>query len=364
MINIEYQESLYYYPKFIDKIKGKTVGIICDINTEKYALNVKDMCDKVSKTLICTYQDHELIPSEDKIEVGIKFAEDVDYVLVVGSGTLNDMGKYIGTVLNIPTGVFATAPSMDGYLSKGSALYEKSYKVTKEVNMPADVLVHLDTLANAPKLMIASGVGDILGKITCLTDWKLSNIVNNEPIHEEGFKLMEEALNACLTDFDAIVNYNKLGIKKLMDALITAGLSMAIVGNSRPASGSEHHISHYLEMDFVKKQLPVPFHGIKVALGTLVALELYHGLLEVTDLPHKEEITQLVNTLPTVNEVKDMLIKAGCPIRFSEINVAKETFIEMFYNAHKVRDRFTILTFISKLGLHDYFLPRVLEKYF
>ena len=36
----------------------------------------------------------------------------------------------------------------------------------------------------------------------------------------------------------------------LMEALVAVGIAMAYVGNSRPASGSEHHFSHYFEMYF------------------------------------------------------------------------------------------------------------------
>jgi glycerol dehydrogenase-like iron-containing ADH family enzyme len=61
-----------------------------------------------------------------------------------------------------------------------------------------------------------------------------------------------------------------------MNALIVAGTSMAICGNSRPASGSEHHQSHFLEMDFVRRGEKIPMHGIKVAIGTLVSITLYN----------------------------------------------------------------------------------------
>lgn len=34
-------------------------------------------------------------------------------------------------------------------------------------------------------------------------------------------------------------------------------------------------MSHYLEMDFLRRGKPIPLHGVKVGLGTLVSLHLY-----------------------------------------------------------------------------------------
>ena len=49
-----------------------------------------------------------------------------------------------------------------------------------------------------------------------------------------------------------------------MEALVTVGILMAYVGNSRPASGSEHHFSHYFEITgIVRGERYLP-HGIDV----------------------------------------------------------------------------------------------------
>ena len=59
-----------------------------------------------------------------------------------------------------------------------------------------------------------------------------------------------------------------------MYALILSGLAMQMVGNSRPASCAEHHLSHLWEMEVINGRLDA-LHGEKVSVGTLLVLERY-----------------------------------------------------------------------------------------
>ena len=364
-MNIEYRH-VNGFEGFFSKVANKTIAIMYDVNTKPYALSLmEELKFAQAKILEIYYADEELIPSEDKCEYAYEIAKKADYVLAVGSGTLNDMSKSISTKLNLPCGVLATAASMDGYCSKGAALMRDGFKVTDEVHTPEDILIDLEIIKNAPQIMTAAGFGDIIGKYTCLADWKMSNIVNGEPIHKEAYLLMEQARSACVDAFEDLTQYKAEAIEKLMNALIVAGTSMAICGNSRPASGSEHHQSHFLEMDFVRRGEKIPMHGLKVAIGTLVSLELYNYIKE-----HKivfngaEKVYALVDELPSVESIENMLVKMGCPIRFSELGVRKETMEEMIEKAYTVRDRYTILTLIHDLGLTDAVKPILMEKYY
>ena len=237
--------------------------------------------------------------------------------------------------------------------------------MTDEVNAPADILIDLEIIRNAPKIMTAAGFGDIIGKYTCLADWEMSHAVKGEAIHEEAFVLMKQARAECVNAFDGLTNYEGEAVAKLMNALVTAGLSMAMCGNSRPASGSEHHQSHFLEMDFVRRGERVPLHGLKVAIGTLVSLELYHYLKEnKISFQGAEEVYKIVEGLPSVDEIKEMLVKMGCPVQFSKIGVRKETMEEMLEKAHTVRNRYTVLTLVHELGLTSQIKPMLMKKYF
>jgi glycerol dehydrogenase-like iron-containing ADH family enzyme len=71
-----------------------------------------------------------------------------------------------------------------------------------------------------------------------------------------------------------------------------------------------------------------------------------------------------VDKLPKVEDLKSKLITLGCPVRFSDIGVRKETFLEMVEKAHTVRDRYTVLTLASELGLTETLKPILLEKFY
>ena len=364
-INIEYRNETGF-KTFFNRISSKKIAVMYDVNTKPYANEMKSkLKDYALEVVSIEFSDEELIPSEDKCDYAYSVAQSCDYVLAVGSGTLNDMAKSVSTRLGIECGVLVTAASMDGYCSKGAALMRGGFKVTDEVHTPSDVLIDLEIVRHAPKLMTAAGFGDIIGKYTCLTDWKLSNLVNDEPIHQEAFGLMEKAVVNCVEAFDGLTRYDGEAIAKLMNALVTAGLSMAQCGNSRPASGSEHHQSHFLEMDFVRRGERIPLHGLKVAIGTLVSIELYNYIKEnKVATKNAECIYELIDTLPKAETVKEMLVKMGCPVKFSQLGVRRETMEEMIERAYTVRDRYTVLTYIHDLGLTEQVKPILMQKYY
>ena len=364
-INIEYRHESGF-KNFFNRVKDKTVTVMYDVNTKPFAERIKtELSRYVKEILSVEYPDEELVPSEDKCQEAYIVAKNSDYLLAVGSGTLNDMAKSVSTRLNIKCGVLATAASMDGYCSKGAALMRGGVKVTDEVHTPSDVLIDLEIVRNAPREMTAAGFGDIIGKYTCLTDWKMSNIVNGESIHQEAFALMEEARSACVDAFEDLTQYKADAIAKLMNALITAGTSMAICGNSRPASGSEHHQSHFLEMDFVRRGEKIPLHGVKVAIGTMVSIALYKYLKDnQIQFKGAEEVYKLADELPSVEKIKTMLEKMGCPVKFSQIGVREETMEEMIEKAYTVRDRYTVLTLIHDLGLTESVKPMLMQNFY
>ena len=364
-INVEYKKE-NGFPIFYKRIDGKRVTVIFDVNTKQFAENlIREIENKAKEILVVEYPDKELVPTEEKCEQAFSIAKNSEYLLAVGSGTLNDMAKSVSTRLGIECGVLVTAASMDGYCSKGAALMRGGFKVTDEVHAPTDVLIDLDIVKDAPCFMTAAGFGDIIGKYTCLTDWKMANIVKNEPIHLEAFALMGKALLDCVAVFDELCLYKAEAIEKLIDALIKAGTSMAICGNSRPASGSEHHQSHFLEMDFVRRGEKIPMHGIKVAIGTLVSITLYKYLKENrVKFDGANLVYELADELPEVEEIESMLVKIGCPVRFSQIGVRYETMEEMIEKAYTVRDRYTVLTLIHELGLTEKIKPIIMERFY
>ncbi len=114
-------------------------------------------------------------------------------------------------------------------------------KITVSTTVPQDILLETEILRNAPQNMIAAGAGDMFGKYTSLLDWEFSKEINEEAYREEIAQDTRVALEKCMASVDGLPQRETTAIESLTDCLILSGVAMQRMGNSRPASGSEHH---------------------------------------------------------------------------------------------------------------------------
>ena len=217
-------------------------------------------------------QTEVLVPDEKAIAYAERFVKEETRVIIgVGSGVINDLSKYIAYEHGIPSMIVATAPSMDGFASAGAVMFLKGLKVTCQRRAPRWIVADKAVLANAPIDMIRSGIGDIMGKYSALSDWKLAYLLSEEPMCDMIYEMVETELNACADNIDAIMQRNPSAIGRLMESLAIVGIALAYQGSSRPASGSEHLISHYFELQGVKNHEPYFPHGIDVGYASIVS---------------------------------------------------------------------------------------------
>lgn len=353
------------FPVFERRMKGRRVLLVADRTTAQFLPPVADMagrCAAACGTLVLP--SPEPVADEETVRRVADGGADYDYLLAVGAGTLNDLCKYAGFLTRKPSGVFATAPSMDGFTSGVTPLIEKGFKITRSAQTASDVLIDLDVLRRAPRIMTGAGVGDILAKYCCLTDWRISSLLTGETVNEEAFSLMLEAVRACDASLPSLARGGADGVEKLMDALLISGYAMVIAGNSRPASGAEHHMSHYLEMDFLRRGERIPLHGVKVGLGTMVSLYLYRTLRRRPAFEGCDRVYAEADKLPPPEYAEDILREFGCPTRFSQLGVPEETVRRMFFEAYRIRDRFTVLTLYCRNGFMEQTVGELMERFY
>lgn len=217
------------------------------------------------------------------VRIMVALKPDTSFLLAVGSGTINDLVRFVSSRTGIPYVSIPTAPSVDGYASTVVPLLMDGFKRTVPGTYPAAIIADTDVLCNAPSSMIAAGFGDMVGKLTALLDWKLSHILDGEYLCQTSFDMMNSAVQKCLSDPSGIRQRKPDAIKALMEGLILSGVAMMLVGNSRPASGSEHHMAHYWEMKFSQKGLEQPYHGAKVGIATPVIASVYKKLMDMDE---------------------------------------------------------------------------------
>lgn len=406
------QGAISNIPSYLTKKKVEKVFLVCDQNTYQAA---GEHLTKVLNEGGIGY-DCYIIPAEgdvvpdERTVLGIMVAmkPPYDMIIAVGSGTINDMCKFLSHRMNLDYIVCATAPSMDGFASVGSPLMINNLKTTLDCHVPNAIFADVDVLCKAPMVMINAGLGDILGKYTCLTDWKLSRIINGEYYCDEIDSMVKGYIKKVVDTADQVKTRSKEAIAAITEALIGTGIAMSFVGNSRPASGSEHHISHYWEMKFLFEGRTPALHGTKVAIGTVAIIKLYEKLLsmdidfdlacqkaaaydqaaweqKMKDLygvsapgiialeqevgknafaahskrikvikEHWDEICQMIQSeLPSAEFIRDILASLGAPYKPSTVGVENQMVIDSIVVAKEVRNRYGLLQLLWDLGIAE-----------
>ena len=259
--------------------------LISDENTYKAAgKRVEELLgEKLGKSIILKSQGKVVIPNEEKIqEIENALTEKTDFIIGVGSGVINDLCKHVSFKRGLYYGIVATAPSMDGYASVGSALILEGMKVTLNARPPKAIIGDSNVLKTAPLEMLKAGYGDIIGKFSCLNDWKLSAFLNGEHFCENIYNLTFDCVKSIENKGRAIISRDTEAVGELFEALVLVGVAMRFPGSSRPASGSEHHLSHFFEITGILDGSDYFAHGIDVAFSARKTAELRRDILSKT----------------------------------------------------------------------------------
>lgn len=218
-----------------------------------------------------------------------------DAIIGIGSGVINDTGKILAKATNLKYIIVATSPSMDGFVSGTSSMDRDGLKVSLYTTAAWGVIGDLDVLCAAPMHMLQAGVGDMLAKIVSLGEWKLANIIVDEYYCPVIAALVETALGRVISSASGLVKRDPESLKAVMEGLIIAGIAMNYAGASRPASGMEHYFSHIWDMrSLAFENAKYEHHGIQAGLGTLYSLKVYEYVRKNVR-PNKEKALKYVS---------------------------------------------------------------------
>jgi len=249
-------------------------------------------------------------------------------VLGVGGGTKIDIAKLSSARQGTPFISVPTTASHDGIASPLSSIkgLEKPYSVMAQA--PIAIVADTNVIMQAPFRLVASGCGDVIAKFTAVRDWKLAHEEVGEYYGEYAASLALMSAELVMQNAKQIRPENEEGLRVLLEALISCGVSMSIAGSSRPCSGAEHLFSHALDM--IKPNSSM--HGERCGVGTIMMAYL-HG----TDWKRIQE------TLKTI----------GAPTNAEELGLTEDEVVEALYMAPSVRpERYTILSKL-KLSLEE-----------
>ena len=297
----------------------KNPTVICDENT--YAAAGEAVLELLPESELVVLDLENLHANEqavDTVEKRLQETQLADVLLAVGSGTVHDITRFIAHKQGIPFISVPTAASVDGFVSTVAAMTWHGCKKTFPAVAPLFVVADSDIFAKAPVRLNASGVSDLLGKYTALADCKISHAVTGEYICERVCRLEEEALERVCACLPRIPQGDPDACEELMYALLLSGIAMQMVGNSRPASGAEHHMSHTWEMEILNGHVEY-YHGEKVSVGLVLASQVYHRAAQklregaYSIRPHVDVETELLRQTVKDPEILRELLEENTP---------------------------------------------------
>ena len=348
--------------------------ILCDQNTREAAIGrlreVWKLCSEIMLPSQNLHADNHGVDMVHQAMENAGFDQEPDLLLAVGAGTIHDLTRYVAYEKGIPFVSVPTAASVDGFVSTVAAMTWDGMKKTLPAVAPIYVFADTGIFSRAPYRLTASGVSDLMGKYIALADWRIAHEVTGEYICERICRMEADALETVCRCLDGLKAGTAEAYENLMYALLLSGLAMQMIGNSRPASCAEHHVSHLWEMEIINDHVDA-LHGEKVSVGLVLNLELYKkiaksihegrclvkpyegledeliretfgakGLYEATieeNTPDPmlavdskqlkkrlSKIAQIIDGLPEVDEILTLLKQGGCVCGVGQIGLTED----------------------------------------
>ena len=306
-------------------------------------------------------------------------------VISVGTGSVNDPCRLACAIENKKLCIFATAPSMDGFASDTSPIVKDGFKSSYQAKSPEVIIGDTKILAASPTYLKSAGFGDMMAKYVGLVDWKVSSLLTGEYYCERVADLTRNAVDTLLSMADRVTADDEETAGQIFESLLMTGIAMSFAKNSRPASGSEHIIAHLIECLQLPEGIIPNYHGEDVGVCTLAMLKFYNNLAENESVigvketvdwdevlrvygdmaedvrklnfpenivdsvdPEKighcwDKIRDIIHSVPSYEECKAAMIKAGCKITVEDIEKEQDFFDLCVKYSPYMRKRLTLL---------------------
>lgn len=203
----------------------------------------------------------------------------IEGAVAVGSGTVNDIVKYVTAQDGRKYCVFGTAASMNGYTSTTASITLRSgLKVSRPAQAPQGVFIDLTVNAAAPRRLAASGYGDCMCRSVAQIDMWLSHRLWGTPYPRAPFLIQREDEAKLNARAAALGQGDRDATGYLQRVLTLCGLGVAFTGVSNHGSMGEHQISHYIDC-FAGDRHPGTLHGQQVGVASLTMARMQQRML-------------------------------------------------------------------------------------
>ncbi|MEA3362944.1 MAG: iron-containing alcohol dehydrogenase [Thermodesulfobacteriota bacterium] len=332
------------------------------------------------------------------IETVRTLTKEVALVISVGSGTINDLGKYSASEDNIDFWCLPTAPSMNGYTSGIAAIKVKGVKRTLPAIPPQRIYAIPEVIQQAPLKLRQAGFCDVLAKVVSDIDWQCESLLFSGSYCGLPAAMMAEVEHRYSENPEAIGRGDASAVMGLFHGLLLSGVAMSLAGSSAPASGGEHLVSHFWDMREPITGREPELHGLQVGIGIILSTACYRRLaqLDKRDLPQQakqlftvtaaripdiwgsyaeevdkqfqnkreallqfdallpekwDELQALFQQVQPPEYFADLFSRTGAPFNLEAFRLTKDEFVQAALNSRAIRERITVLDLAAHAGV-------------
>lgn len=242
-------------------------------------------------------------------------------VIGFGGGKVLDVAKLAAGSQHVMFISVPTTLSNDGLASPVSVIKDaRNIPVSHITVPPHGVVIDIDVVKNAPRRHLLAGVGDLMSNLSAVFDARLAQQQKAETIDTDALALAE-AGGVKMLELKTRAIGSTIFLRNLAQGLIKSGFAMCIWGTSRPASGSEHKISHSIDHYFPPSKA---LHGEQVGIAAIFTMAMQH------------------NTC--LRPLRAFYDGIGFPTKLSYLDINTDEFVKVVLHATKIRpERYTIL---------------------
>ncbi len=330
----------------------------------------------------------------------------VDIALAIGCGVVNDLTKWLAFEQNIPYAVIATAATMNGFTASNVAPAIEGVKMMLAARPPLAVFAVGSIIADAPFELTSAGLGDVIAKPVSTADWMMNHIFNGEHFCRTCSEMINSLEPYYMDHPECIRDRQASALEALTNALFYSGIAMTIMGNSAPASGGEHLLSHTLDMLSGSDGSEHDLHGRQVGLGTILASVLYEKIFQIKrpkcvsvpseidaafwgkvqgsvsiqyeqKKPVLESMGDKLNDqslwdeyigacrarIRPAGQIKDCLKTAGAAHTFADIKCSRERIRKVILHMHEIRKRPTVIDMAWLVGILPGAVDEIIDEW-
>ena len=227
----------------------------------------------------------ELHADDDALAEGDAAIAGAGIVVVVGSGTMCDIGKdTTHRAGDVPLVIVQTAVSVNAFSDDMSVLVRDGVKRTTPTRWPDALVIDLGVIAGAPADMNRAGFGELASMFTAPADWYLAGALGmDDTWHPAPVDLFRREGAELLAAADAVRAHEPAALELLARLMTLSGMALGVAGKTAPISGSEHLVSHLVDMDAEARGRPLAFHGAQVGVASLLMALAWDETLRTFD---------------------------------------------------------------------------------